>query len=234
MDLKPILWNVVLAVAPAAVGPVVASALFRRRPWALVLLLVWLLLLPNAPYLLSGRHHFFSLSTAGEFGTSFYETRWGIAFFPVRTGAFLLYAGFGLVMLTLATRPVHLALRERGCLTALLAPVFFSLLVQGVILGRIFRLNSWDAMLNPGGVLDAVGRLWTDPLLLSLSVGLGQLLWLGYLLTDLCLVGVTQRLLELRASRLATPPRGPQGAAAKVVERTEGGWEILDAATPRM
>lgn len=193
MDLRPILWNMVLAVIPALLGPLVAAGLDRKKWWVVPAFLVWVAFLPNSAYLLAGRHHFFWLTPEGEFGGSFLEVRRGVAFFPLRTLAFMVYGGFGLLTFTLAVRPVASALRRRGWIPALLAPLLFTLVSQGVYLGRTIRLNSWDLVLDPGRVLLIEVALWLNLPLLTLTVGLGCLLWIGYVLTDLCLLGFTTR-----------------------------------------
>ncbi len=193
MDLRPILWNMVLAVIPALLGPLVAAGLDRKKWWGLPTFLLWVAFLPNSAYLLAGRHHFFWLTPEGEFAGSFLEVRGGIALFPVRLLAFLVYAGFGLLTFTLAVRPLTAALRRRGWIPVLLAPLLFTLVAQGVYLGRTVRLNSWDLVLDPGRVLLIELALWMNLPLLTLTVGLGGLLWVGYVLTDLCLVGFMVR-----------------------------------------
>src|SRR5215216_2860096 len=142
----------VVNLALAAIPPVLAVVLFRRRAqrnlawWTL--LVAWVLFLPNAPYVLTDVVHMVDEMQ----GTS---TRLeGYSILDVYS---LFYAA------GLACYVVSLQLCRRYLLSAVpraaLAPLLLALhgaCVVAMYLGRVVRLNSWDAVLAPADVARAV------------------------------------------------------------------------------
>ncbi len=177
------LWNLFLAVLPIPLGVALAQRIARAdpgrscpRPRTLVLAAAWLLLLPNAPYLLTDLRHFlFDLHWRELSGSAAHDAAalrasalWGLGF--------LAYGVAGLVALTLAVRPVQEAIRRhRPALRRLRLP-FFLVVALGVWLGLIPRFNSWDALLRPQEVVGAALWVLTQPATLALIVGFGLLL----------------------------------------------------------
>jgi uncharacterized membrane protein len=177
------LWNLFLAVLPIPLGALLArriAAADPRRRWprppTLALFGAWLLLLPNAPYLLTDLRHFLfderwrELTHAArhDAGALRATALWGLGF--------LAYAAAGLVALTLAVRPVQEAVRlHRPALRRLRVP-FFLLVALGVWLGLIPRFNSWDALMRPTEVIGAALWVLTQPATLAMIVAFGALL----------------------------------------------------------
>ncbi len=177
------LWNLFLAVLPIPLGVALSRRIARadpaRRspgPGILALAAAWVLLLPNAPYLLTDLRHFLfdarwrelSGSAAQDAGALRASALWGLGF--------LAYGVAGLVALTLAVRPVQEAIRRhRPALRRLRIPLFL-VVALGVWLGLIPRFNSWDALLRPGEVVGAALWVLTQPVTLALIVGFGLLL----------------------------------------------------------
>jgi uncharacterized membrane protein len=144
-------WNLFLAAVPAAL----AIALFRRRArrsltwWAG--LGVWLLFLPNAPYVLtdvmhlvddiratsSDAHAYLSIITYGVFFTA------GLASY--------------VFSLQLFRRYLHTVWPARAVLPTLL--LVHGLCVVAMYIGRVMRFNSWDAILAPGDIAASVIRV---------------------------------------------------------------------------
>lgn len=144
-----LLWNLFLALLPLWVGRV---ALCRpRRSWLLAaLLLVWLALFPNAPYLVTDLGHL--KRTAGA-------PLW----FDV-----LLLLSFGVTGLLCAFRTLDEVLAwlcERlGGSVRFPALCGLSLLASfGIYLGRFLRLNSWDLVTSPRRVALSVTELLSGP-----------------------------------------------------------------------
>jgi uncharacterized membrane protein len=134
-----LVWNLTLAWIPMLLAIVLVVA-YRLRRSAYELLAVgaaWLLFLPNAPYVLTdfihlGRHHrMYDTIVLGSFAV---------------TGLALGFASLLLVQLVV-TRAAGALL---GWTTAVVSLFFASV---GVYLGRVVRLNSWDAIQRPH-------RLW--------------------------------------------------------------------------
>ena len=173
-DYRNMVWNLVLAWIPF----VVALGIYDRHrrgasPGRLALpALVWLLFLPNAPYLVTDFKYLAELGGAPVW----YDVM------LLTTFAWLgLLLGFGSLYLmhAVAARIVGAA-AGWATVAGVLALTAF-----GVYLGRFQRWNSWDVVRNPTGL---GGDLWggaTDPLAhphtLAVTFALGAFLTLGYL-----------------------------------------------------
>jgi uncharacterized membrane protein len=140
-----LLWNLFLAVIP-----LLASALLRRAaernaadPVQLALLALWLLFLPNAPYILTDLVH---LHPDGS------------RLFWYDLGMVLFCAGTGLLLGYASLFDVHVLCEKRFgqrcgwtvAVVALLASGY------GVYLGRVQRWNSWDVVTNPHGLFASI------------------------------------------------------------------------------
>lgn len=132
-----LLWNLLLAWMPAILA-MAAWRLRRRRGAALALLGLWLLFLPNAPYIVTDLMHYGKLNAGLP---SWLDATTLVT--AAITGLLL-----GLYSLRLVQR---LLMREIGSKLSQLAIATAILLCSfGVYLGRILRLNSWDALAHPG------------------------------------------------------------------------------------
>jgi uncharacterized membrane protein len=131
----------------------VAYATGRRIGYAAIplLALVWLLFLPNAPYLVTDLIH---LRDRGD----------GLAFFL--DGAMLTgFAVTGILLGLVSLRLMHnlvAALTSPG-VAWLFAVAALGLSAIGVYLGRFLRWNSWDALLRPESVARDLWRGLRDP-----------------------------------------------------------------------
>jgi hypothetical protein len=215
-------WNLLLAAVPVPLAWAAAALLRRGHPAGWPLLVVWLAFLPNSAYLVTGWHHFLSLTPQGQLGDALWERRGGVPMFPVRVACYGLYAASGLFALALALRPILVwcgpAENAAGLLPAAQnltseAPaarspwpqrarhtaltLLFVVLAQGVLVGRIYRFNSWDLALQPMSVLRTFWEAWTPAGKIP-GGGLGIMalaagLWSGWRLAD--------RALELLGAR---------------------------------
>jgi uncharacterized membrane protein len=144
-----LVWNLFLAWVPF----VAALALYdanRRRSGAglqLALAALWLLFLPNAPYIVTDFVH------VGELGGA-----------PIWYDALLVatFAGTGMVLGLGSILLVQAVVtRTFGAVWGwlMLLPVL-ALCSAGIILGRVYRFNSWDALSRPDELLAVVaGKL---------------------------------------------------------------------------
>lgn len=166
VELEFLLWNLFLAAIPWLAARAVASA--RAGASVAASGAVWLLFLPNAPYLVTDLVHL--------------RARPGVPhWFDV-----LLFTTFGLAGCALAwssLAAVHARLARalgRARSAAIVAGVLF-LTGFGVYLGRFHRWNSWDVIARPGALLeDAAGALAT-PRALVFSALFGAFVGVGYL-----------------------------------------------------
>jgi uncharacterized membrane protein len=148
-----LLWNLFLAWIPVVLALVIFAHYLRGRAPGRMLVpgVIWLLFLPNAPYLFTD---FIHLSpTAGVplwfDGTVLSAFAW--------TGALLCLVSVYLV---------HSAIRNwygavQGWMTVVVVLIFTSV---GVYAGRFLRLNSWDAFIHPGRILRQVASSFDEPL----------------------------------------------------------------------
>jgi uncharacterized membrane protein len=144
-----LVWNLTLAWVPLLLAMLLVVS-YKRRHSALELLVVgavWLLFLPNAPYVLTDfihlgqAHRLYDTVLIGSF-----------AF----TGLALGFASLLLVQLVV-TRAAGAML---GWVTALGALFFASI---GIYLGRVLRFNSWDAIQRPHLLWDVTSDRMADP-----------------------------------------------------------------------
>ena len=167
-----LIWNLILAWVPmlCALG---AYDLHRRRfgrPVVALLAAVWLVFLPNAPYLMTDFIHLDK-----QPGVSlWYDT--------------LLFGAFGLsglllgvvslsLMHSLVRRVLSAAVAWSGVVVVLVLTSF------GILLGRIQRWNSWDVLTNPG-------QLWADVAGRSLNP-LDHPRLLGWMIAFVAVIGTT-------------------------------------------
>lgn len=170
-----LVWNLVLAWIPFLLALAVYDGYRRRWPRPLLLLLgaLWLLFLPNAPYIVTDFLHVGQLP-----GAPLWYDAGMIAAFAC-TGLLL---GLGSLLLVQA---VVLRAARLWIGWAMLAPVL-ALCSTGIVIGRLVRLNSWDALVRPGRVIALVGPRLANPLAhgraLVLTVFVTGFLALAYLL----------------------------------------------------
>jgi len=173
-EYRNLLWNLVLAWVPL----VIALAVYDRHrrgvsPRRLALpALVWLLFLPNAPYLVT------DLKYLGEIDGA-----------PVWFDVTLLttFAWLGLLLGFLSLYLMQAVVeRLAGPATSWLAAVgVLALSGFGIYLGRFERWNSWDVVRDPLSLARDLASGLSDPLdyprALGVTIALGGFLSLGYL-----------------------------------------------------
>lgn len=169
-------WNLFLAWVPYVVALVLVGLDRVRAPgWVLAVPgVVWLLFLPNAPYILTDFIHLGAIPGA---------PMW---FDALMIGAF---AGTGLLLGMASLLLVHDVVGARfGSLAGwVLALGSLALSSLGIYLGRFPRFNSWDVLTNPEGLVGVVAYRLSDPLgnpfLLSFAAAMTAALVVSYLLT---------------------------------------------------
>jgi uncharacterized membrane protein len=143
-------WNLFLALVPLGL----ARFLFWRRERARWLLVcggaVFVAFLPNAPYVLTDALHLPTelAATGGD--------HWLAA---ALLGQYLCLFAAGFVAYVLALVRLERWLADHGVSRRAVFGVdlaLHALCAVGIVLGRVFRFNSWDLVTNPGGLLDLV------------------------------------------------------------------------------
>jgi uncharacterized membrane protein len=172
-DFRFLVWNLILAWVPFVLALVVYDR-YRRRGTVLRLapaLALWLLFLPNAPYIVTDFVH---LSA---------DTRASLWLDGVELSAF---AWTGMLLGFVSLYLVHAVVRHRfGALAGWgVALCALALASVGVYLGRVKRWNSWDVLTQPGTKLAELHAHIGDPAALakalSITVGVTLLLAAAY------------------------------------------------------
>jgi uncharacterized membrane protein len=166
-------WNLFLAWIPLAAAQVFRAASRRRAAvsWQMGWLALWLLFLPNAPYLVTDLLHL--------------KLRPPV---PLWYDLVLLLscAGTGLLLGYLSLHEVHTAVEERFGRVTGWSVAAGSLLLSGfgIYLGRFLRWNSWEVVTDPAGLFGDVSVRLLHPGLYPRAYGVtlffGGGLLLGY------------------------------------------------------
>ena len=167
-------WNLFLAWIPLVCALIAHLRARRSADWVVgVLLVVWLLFFPNAPYVLTD---FIHLGTDRSSAPLWYDA--------------LMLSSFAWTALLLGFTSAYFvqAIVRRSLGEAwswLVLVVAFALASFGVYLGRFVRFNSWDALVRPVRVLHVIGRQVENPLehprLVGTLLVLTTFLLVGYL-----------------------------------------------------
>jgi uncharacterized membrane protein len=147
-----LIWNLALAWLPLLLAIAATAAARRAAPSAVAALGVgWLLFFPNAPYVLTD---FIHLGKHPHGAPLWYDALMisAFAWMSLLVGLASLYLVHTLLVRRL--RPVWSWL----AVVAALALGSF-----GVYLGRFVRVNSWDALVRPGRVIDVVAHQLENP-----------------------------------------------------------------------
>jgi uncharacterized membrane protein len=153
-----LLWNLFLAWLPLIIS-MLASLYVRivSRRWAIpgliVLGVAWLLLFPNAPYLTTDFIHLLSGPNVRR-----YDYTGLLLWFDIIVH--FLFAWCGLFLGYLSTRRFQVIVERYGSRFAgwLFVTVASFLGGFGLYLGRVVRLNSWDALFSPFRLINGIAE----------------------------------------------------------------------------
>ena len=163
-----LIWNLVLAWIPFMLAVGVYDRWRRRRAGLVLLALaaLWLLFFPNAPYMVTDFVHLKQRDEAPYW----YDAVTVAAF--AWTGLLL---GFGSLFL------MQTVVRQwRGVLSGwIFAGAALALGSVGIYLGRILRLNSWDAVEDPSLLPRIVHEVARDPFSYTEAIGVTVLFTLA-------------------------------------------------------
>jgi uncharacterized membrane protein len=149
-----LVWNLFLAWIPYVCARLIWRAGRGSAPLPLLLplLAVWLVFLPNAPYLVTDVVHL-------------HRHAHGIAL-VVEIALFSTVGLAGVLLGVAAVQLIHRIVGERyGSFAARTFPPVIAVAVAfGVYLGRVQRWNSWDFVRTPGKLIDASWSLLGHPI----------------------------------------------------------------------
>jgi uncharacterized membrane protein len=192
VDFRFLIWNLFLAWIPLLLGLLIYDRYRRGRPLLVLApaLVLWLLFLPNAPYIVTDFVHLSADSPAPLWldGVELSAFAW--------TGMLL-----GFVSLYL----VHAVARHRfGAVPGWTGVLCVLALVSvGVYLGRVKRWNSWDLLTQPGARFAELHAHLDDPASLTRAVGVT-------LAVTACLAAAYLVFYVLMGVRLETSPARPR------------------------
>jgi uncharacterized membrane protein len=166
-------WNLFLAFIPAVLAPLLFRHRGERTPLWWTGLALFVLFLPNAPYVITDLVHLNnSMDAAGDDMTRL-------------TGVLPVYAAFialGVLAYTFSLMEVGRYLDRVGLaarrLPAELGIHFVAAI--GVVLGRFARLNSWEPVTEPHTTLERIVLTLSARWALVMVVGMFFLTWLSY------------------------------------------------------
>lgn len=147
-------WNLFLAWVPFVLSHFITKNYqpLRKHPILLVILLLsWLLFLPNAPYVITDLKHWQ------------YAYRIPLWFDLVMLGSFA-FNGLYLGLYSLSHIQELLAERYESRKTWFVIGILSYLIGLGIYLGRILRYNSWDILTNPLSIVSDVTARMVNPL----------------------------------------------------------------------
>ena len=148
-----LLWNLALALLPFVVSSVLLWYVLKGKahPWVLIVGgIVWLLLFPNAPYIVTDVIHLKESHAA-----------------PLWYDALMLYtsAWAGMILALHSLGQIETIIRrylsEKLTWISLAALVFISSF--GIYLGRYLRWNSWDVIANPHNLSSDIWNIFANP-----------------------------------------------------------------------
>jgi uncharacterized membrane protein len=190
-----LITNLFLACVPLFLSTTLRIASHLRLHWILQLVLfgLWLLFLPNAPYILTDILHL----TRASHAPAWYDL-----------ALLLSCAGTGLLLGYLSIIDVQgIVTRSFGSACGWLFALV-SLVLSGfaIYLGRFLRWNSWDVLVTPTRLFEIASGLmqpWAHARPLAVTLIFGVILTLGYI--SLLLVVHPERSKESSAPRELSP-----------------------------
>jgi uncharacterized membrane protein len=131
-----LLWNLFLAAIPLVISQFIARRRIGNKLVLIVMVYVWLLFLPNAPYIITDMVHLYYRAPV----PFWYDML--LILLTSMNGLIMGYISIGQVELLLIKH------QKKSC--QLYVRIFLLLAMSyGVYIGRYLRFNSWDAFIRP-------------------------------------------------------------------------------------
>ena len=172
--------NLFLASVPLFFSTALRVATYYESHWImrLVVFCLWLLFLPNAPYILTDILHLTRASQA----PAWYD----LALLLSCSGTGLLLGYLSLIdVQTIVARSFGPAWSWIFAMVSLVLSGF------AIYLGRFLRWNSWDVLIEPTRVFEIIGGIvhpWAHTQAVAVTLIFGSILTLGYITLRLVLV----------------------------------------------
>lgn len=180
-------WNLFLAVIPWAMSSYVRLRpnIQKNRSLLSILLFIWLLFYPNAPYILTDLFHLQSVSSM----PIWYDLVLILSF--AWTGLL-----FGFLSLWDIEKILEKFLKSRWLKIVMIFLLFMGSF--GIYIGRYLRWNSWDLVIEPYGLISDIGERLINPF--QYQQTWGMTLFMGIFLN---MIYWSFRFLREKSSRLS-------------------------------
>jgi uncharacterized membrane protein len=165
-----LVWNLFLAWVPFLVAFSLCQKKKKIHKAKLVAYLaLWLLFLPNAPYIITDFVHL--------------RPRAGVPFWYDGMAIFI-FAFHGLILGIVSTLFIHEALEKYTNKSGAWIFLSFSFILTGygIYLGRFLRWNSWDILVNPIALLQDSLLKITNPLAIAVTGIFSLIMFFSYLI----------------------------------------------------
>jgi len=145
-----ILWNILLAMIPYFISLFILNVYQKNKIdnfFIFLFLFLWLLFIPNAPYLITDFIHLDEVKHA-----------------PLLFDSFLLFSSsltgmlFGLYSISHVEEILNNKLKNKK-ITKIIIIIIFFLMGFGIYLGRFLRFNSWDFFTNHTSLVSGINNL---------------------------------------------------------------------------
>lgn len=147
-----ILWNIFLAFIPFLISLILLSSTTKDKifkPLFIIGFIVWLLFLPNAPYVVTDFIHLGRIHVV-----------------PVMYDIFLLFTSAWVSLLLGLYSINHIEkiflLRFSSKITNTIIAIIIFFTSFGIYLGRYLRFNSWDFFINHNFLISSVFKVFTE------------------------------------------------------------------------
>lgn len=177
-----IFFNVLLAALAMYVTYLLVRGFQEKKrsyPKLAILGLVWLIVMPNAAYIMTDARHIIGYCPIEEYGHVCAGNAWMTVFF-------FAYALIGWLSFIYCLRPLKRAIEnKRGKNIAwLFAVIVIVLTALGVLLGLVNRWNSWDIFFNPGLLIKTIIQYLTTGVYLKNWLAMTVILHILYGIGD--------------------------------------------------
>ncbi len=166
-----IIWNLFLAAIPCILSFYLFRLSARRNLLWWLILLIFIVFLPNAPYILTDSIHIVELSQQDY-------PHWAILLILLPQYIFFIIAGFEAYTISLIRLDYYLNNLVAPKYIVVSNAIAHGLCVVGIYLGRFERFNSWDFATKPMIVFTTTIQDLSDSWqLLSIAIAFGSI-WL--------------------------------------------------------
>jgi uncharacterized membrane protein len=146
-------WNLFLAVIPLALSFILFRKSYKINIFWWVNFLIFIAFLPNAPYILTDLIHLVNDVR------NYYYSLWTLGFFILPIYGILIIVSFQCYVISLINVGYYLKEQNLSKYIWLTELILHILCAIGVYLGRIFRFNSWDLLIQPEKITQTLDEM---------------------------------------------------------------------------